>query len=81
MTTKVEFYSVLRDLAGAGELEIPLPDDATLQVLLDEIFRIHPQLAEWNDRLLLAADLDYVERTHLIQPGEIISIMPPVQGG
>ncbi len=81
MTTKVEFYSLLRDLAGASELEVDLPDGASLDALLHELYARHPRLAEWDNRLLLAADLDYVERSHAIQPGEVISIMPPVQGG
>lgn len=81
MTVKVEFYSLLRDLAGAAELEVDLPDGATVDALLRDLYERHPALAEWDNRLLLAADLDYVERTHAIQPGEVISIMPPVQGG
>jgi molybdopterin converting factor small subunit len=81
MTTKVELYSVLRDITGAAELEVPLPDGATVDTLLRELFALHPALADWDNRLLLAADLDYVERTHAIQPGEVISVMPPVQGG
>lgn len=81
MTAKIELYSVLRDLAGTGEIELPLTDGATVQDALDALYKKFPALAEWDTRLLLAADLDYVERPHVIQPGEIISIMPPVQGG
>lgn len=81
MTTKVEFYSVLRDLAGASELEISLPEAATIETLLEEIYRRHPVLAEWDSKLLFAANLDYIDRRHVIQPGEVISVMPPVQGG
>jgi molybdopterin converting factor small subunit len=81
MTTKIEFYSVLRDLAGAAELELSLPEGTTVEALLDKLYTLHPRLAEWDNRVLLAADLDYVERTHVIQAGEVISVMPPVQGG
>jgi molybdopterin synthase catalytic subunit len=81
MTTKVEFYSVLRDLTGVVELELELPPGATVGNLLDELEARYPGLADWDNRLLLAADLDYVERTHEIRAGEIISVMPPVQGG
>ena len=81
MTTKVEFYSLLRDITGTAELELSLADGTTLETLLGELFSRHPKLAEWDGRLLLAANLDYVARTHAIQPGEVISIMPPVQGG
>jgi len=81
MIVKIELYSVLRDLAGAGEVELPLAEGATVQDALDALYQKFPPLAEWDTRLLLAADLDYVERPHIIQPGEIVSIMPPVQGG
>ncbi len=81
MTTKVEFYSVLRDITGAHEIEVNLPDGSTIAVLLGGIFTQYPKLAEWDEKILLAANLDYVDRTHPIQPGEVISIMPPVQGG
>jgi molybdopterin converting factor small subunit len=81
VTTKVEFYSLLRDLIGAAEIEIALLDGATIDDLLAQLYALHPALAEWDGRMLLAANLDYVERTHTILPGEIISVMPPVQGG
>jgi molybdopterin converting factor small subunit len=81
MTTRVEFYSLLRDLIGAPELELPLPEGATVDVLLHELYSRHPKLRAWDGRLLFAADLDYVERSHAIKPGEVISLMPPVQGG
>jgi molybdopterin converting factor small subunit len=81
MIAKIELYSVLRDLSGISEIELPLADGATVQDALDALYQKFPSLAEWDTRLLLAADLDYVERPHVIQPGEIISVMPPVQGG
>jgi molybdopterin converting factor small subunit len=81
MTTKVEFYSVLRDITGAHEIEVDLPDGSPIAILLGDLYTRFPQLADWDAKILLAANLDYVDRTHPIQPGEIISIMPPVQGG
>ena len=81
MTIKVELYSVLRDLAGTPELELTLPDGATVESLLAALYARHPALGAWDQHLLLAADLDYVERSHVLQPGEVLSVMPPVQGG
>lgn len=81
MTTRVEFYSVLRDITGAHEIEVSLPDGSSIAVLLGGLHAQYPALAEWDGKLLFAADLDYVDRSHVIQSGETISIMPPVQGG
>src|SRR5438094_6947849 len=38
MNIRVQFYSHLRDLAGASELSIDLPDKATVGDLLTEIY-------------------------------------------
>ncbi|MGC1481052.1 MAG: MoaD/ThiS family protein [Chthoniobacterales bacterium] len=81
MKTKVEFYSVLRDITGAHEIEVNLPDGSPLAVLLGGLFVQFPKLAEWDEKLLFAANLDFVDRSHAIQPDETISIMPPAQGG
>lgn len=81
MKIKVEFYSVLRDLAGAHEIEVEVADGTTMRDLLAQLHETVPGLREWDSKLLLAAGLDYVERTHVIREGEVISIMPPVQGG
>ncbi len=81
MNIKVEFYSVLRDITGSHEIEVALPEGSIVEVLLGGLYAQFPKLAEWDAKVLIAANLDYVDRHHRIQPGEVISIMPPVQGG
>ncbi|MEO8205542.1 MAG: MoaD/ThiS family protein [Chthoniobacterales bacterium] len=79
---KVEFYSVLRDqVTKVPEVTVEIPSGQTLQNLLDKLFLEFPSLKDWDKQLLLAADLDYIEREHVLREGEVISIMPPVQGG
>ncbi|MDD5199740.1 MAG: MoaD/ThiS family protein [Terrimicrobiaceae bacterium] len=77
MTTRVEFYAVFRDLTGASEIAVPLPEGGTVEMLLADLYKRFPTLAKWDERLVIAADLDYVERVHVIRPGEVISIIPP----
>ncbi len=81
MNIKVEFYSLLRDITGCHELEVSLPPGSKIEVLLGGLYVQFPKLAEWDAKILIAANLDYVDRHHAVQPGEVISIMPPVQGG
>ncbi len=45
MKVHVELYSQLRDLAGAAELNIDLPADATVADLLEKVYKKAPSLA------------------------------------
>jgi molybdopterin converting factor small subunit len=82
MKIKVEFYSVLRDtVTKTPEWTVDLKVGDTIQALLEKLFGQFPALREWDNKLLIAANLDYVEREHVVQENETISVMPPVQGG
>ena len=43
---QVGFYATLRPIVGARRVEVPLPDRATVQDLLDELLRRWPALEE-----------------------------------
>ena len=81
MRTRVQFYSHLRDLAGSEELEVSLPDGATVADLLKKIYQEKPALRSRDKSILVGAGVEFVDRKHLIKPGEEISLMPPFQGG
>ncbi len=50
-------------------------------MLLEKIFELSPDMAPWNNHLLVAVGTEWVQRDYLIKPGDLISFMPPVQGG
>ena len=82
MTVRVLFFSLLRDVVGAEELEWELPDDGmTVSALLGQLYEKWPGLQEWDSKILVALDLDYVDRGTELSDGQEVAIMPPVQGG
>ena len=81
MKLRVQFYAQLRDLIGVRELEVDLSDGATVRELLDQIYAKQPALRSHDKRILIGADLEFVDRNHKLKPGEEIAIMPPMQGG
>jgi molybdopterin converting factor small subunit len=81
MQITVQFFSQLRELAGASEEAVQLPDGATAGDLLRVLYQRHPPLAKWDRNILIGAGVEFVERDHPLQPEESIAIMPPVQGG
>ncbi len=81
MKVQVQFYAQLRDLVGVRELEIELPQGATVRDLLEQLYAQRPALRAHDKSILIGAGLEFVNRNYKLKPGEEIAIMPPVQGG
>jgi MoaD family protein len=81
MKVRVHFYSQLRDLIGAQELDLELPDKATVKDLLERIYQQKPALRSRDKSILVGAGVEFVDRKYELKPGDEIAIMPPVQGG
>ena len=81
MNVRVQFYAQLRDLIEVHELELELPQGATVRELLENIYAQRPALRVHDKSILVGAGLEFVDRNYTLNPGEEIAIMPPVQGG
>jgi molybdopterin converting factor small subunit len=79
MKVELHYYSMLKDLKGPDHLE--LPEGATAGALLDELYEKMPGFRDWEKHIRIAAGNDWIDRNHVIRTHEIISLMPPVQGG
>lgn len=81
MQIAVQYFSQLRELAGAAEDRVEVPNESTIDQLLALLYARHPGLEKWDRQLLLGIGMEFVERGHVLQPGQAVAIMPPVQGG
>jgi molybdopterin converting factor small subunit len=81
MKVHVQFFSRLRDLAGVSEVELDMPASTSAAELLEMLYARTPSLRDWDKSILVASGVEFVGRDYVLQPGERISIMPPVQGG
>ena len=81
MKIRVQFYAQLRDLIGVRELELELPEGATVRDLLQQLYAQQPALRAHDKSILMGAGLEFVDRNYGLNPGEEIAVMPPVQGG
>jgi len=81
MTLKVLFFSILRPIVGGEEIEVEVADSANVGTLLTTLYETYPDLKDWDGKIRVAVDLEYVDRDHPLAPGQEIAIMPPVQGG
>lgn len=84
MQVTVLFFSVLRELVGADQLtvELAVAEGApSLDFLLTTLYATYPALKSWDSRLLLAVNAEFATRETLLQAGDEVALMPPVQGG
>lgn len=81
MKVEVLFFSVLRDIAGAGAVALELEAGTDVAGLLAEIYRRWPAMKAWDQSLLVAVDQCYAKRDQPLRQNAEVAVMPPVQGG
>ncbi len=81
MKVRVKFYAQLLDLTGMRQMEVDLPEDATVRNLIETLYSQQPALRCYDKSILIGAGVEFVDRNYKLTAGEEIAIMPPVQGG
>lgn len=81
MDIQVKFFALARDLAGAAETTVSVPDGASVGQVWDEIIRRHPGLARYRDEFLLAVNRRFASPDRVLQSGDELAVIPPVSGG
>ncbi len=81
MKVHVQFFSHLKDAVGAAEADCEVSDGATVGVLLENLYTLHPKLRAWDGSILIGAGVEFVGRNYVLKANDDIAIMPPVQGG
>ncbi|MBV8900824.1 MAG: MoaD/ThiS family protein [Verrucomicrobia bacterium] len=79
MTVRLQYFSHLKNLRGPDCLEVP--EGTTVAELLEAVFTAAPPLRDWDRHLLVAVGEAYAGRKAVLRPGDLVSLMPPVQGG
>ena len=91
MRVKVQLFATLRDLVGKREVELFLPDAATVHDALIQLIAQQPRLASEmsTDRLIGSVNIFLNGRNILaldgpstpLQEGDVLNLFPPLGGG
>jgi MoaE-MoaD fusion protein len=81
MNVRIKLFATLKDRAGSNHVEIDLPDDATVAILLDRLALAQPKLAPSLPTSLVAVNQEFAFGSTLIRSGDEIALFPPVSGG
>jgi molybdopterin converting factor small subunit len=79
ISVHLQYFSQLRDLKGPEALD--LAPGTTVATLLEKLYSVLPDLKQWDKCLLIAVGIEYVPRDYVLKGDDLISLMPPVQGG
>lgn len=78
---RVRLFAIQREIAGTREVELELPDDATIESAWDALVRLHPRLEPGRAFVRFALDGDYADPSTPIAGGRELAVIPPVSGG
>ncbi len=81
ITVRVRLFAGLHQLIGEREIEMILPDGATVAVLQDTLGAQHPVVEALLPTLVCAIDEEYVESSQVLSDGDRVALIPPVSGG
>jgi molybdopterin synthase catalytic subunit/molybdopterin converting factor small subunit len=77
----VQGFSFLRPLVGQDECAFDLPDGSTVADALAQLYAKFPRLKEAEKTTLIAVGVEFATRSSKLRDGDVLSLMPPLQGG
>ena len=76
MLVTVRLFAMLRERAGANEIELDLPDGARVSDALEQLGDLAAGLP-----LVMAVNREYAAEEQVLDPGDELALIPPVSGG
>lgn len=81
MRVRVLLFAMLRERLGQRELEMKLPEGATVASLVEQLGKQYPGLRLRDLPLAVAVNQEYAAATHPLADGDEVALIPPVSGG
>jgi molybdopterin converting factor subunit 1 len=73
---RVRLFAILRERAGAEELELELPEDARVRDVLNRVGALTAGVP-----VVMAVNREYADAEVALRPGDELALIPPVSGG
>jgi MoaE-MoaD fusion protein len=78
---RVRLFAIQRELAGAREVSLELPADASIEMAWVALIGVHPLLAPGRAFVRFARNGDYADADTVLTDGDELAVIPPVSGG
>jgi len=81
MIVRSLFFAQYRDYAGADEISVELPEEASVADLVDRLRARASGLSKLPSRPVVAVNMDYAPLATALRDGDEVAFIPPVAGG
>jgi molybdopterin converting factor subunit 1 len=81
MTIKLRLFAILKERAGADELQLDLREGASISDASALIAEKFPALRDHLRRAAFAVNREYSQQSTVLKHGDELAIIPPVSGG
>ena len=81
MTVTVKLFAILRERAGLSELQLDLPDAATITTARQMLGKRLPAINDYLARVAWAVNRSYAPVETQLHDGDELAVIPAVSGG
>lgn len=81
MKVTTRFFALHRDIVGAPELTLDLPEGTTLGELWSQLGEQYPALVPSTRSVMYAINQSYADPSEVLHDGDEAAFIPPVSGG
>ncbi|MBO1055483.1 MAG: MoaD/ThiS family protein [Dolichospermum sp. JUN01] len=81
ITVTVKLFAIYQEVYGVNELVLDFPDGTPVQTVCDRLISEHPKLNKWREITRFGVNLQFVEPDTILQNGDEVVLIPPVNGG
>jgi molybdopterin synthase sulfur carrier subunit len=81
ITVTVKLFAVYQEAFNMSELVLDFPDGTPVQAVCDRLISEHPKLSKWREITRFGVNLQFVAPDTILQNGDEVVLIPPVNGG
>jgi molybdopterin synthase sulfur carrier subunit len=81
VTITVKLFAAYQEAYGMEEIVMEFPQNTPVIAVCDRLLAEHPELSPWRDITRFGVNLQFVEPDTIIQDGDEVVLIPPVNGG
>jgi molybdopterin synthase sulfur carrier subunit len=80
-TVTVKLFAIYQEAFDVSELVLDFPDGTPVQAVCDRLISEHPKLSKWREITRFGVNLQFVAPDTILQNGDEVVLIPPVNGG
>ena len=81
ITVTVKLFAVYQEAFDVSELVLDFHDGTPVQAVCDRLISEHPKLSKWREITRFGVNLQFVAPDTILQNGDEVVLIPPVNGG